>query len=880
MIVWDIAFGNEKRQLGMSFFHFYFDNKSNWYKDMKYILMNSKTQWLLLFVMFLCMPIGTAFAAKTQATYYVSPSGNDSNPGTEIEPFRTVTKARNVVRTLNGSMTGDIVVYLRGGTYPLTNTISFGSSDGGSNGYYVRYVNYSGETPLLTGGQPITGWSVCDQAKNIWCASGVSSRFRQLYVNGTKAVRARFPNVGTNGSANFYRLTKVDTTGRALDVASSYVSNWNNFTKVEMHLMIAWADATLRLASYTTSGTTSKLKIQDPEGTMLFNRPYPMLGVTFGDKTKQQCFYFENAYEFLDQAGEWYLDESSDIVYYMPRAGETMGTATVVAPILENLVTVTGSSTSQKVGYLSFQGLIFAHSSFMRPSKTGFLDLQAGQFNVAAPGGNKYMLWRPAAGITVTNAHHIRFERNVFAQMGGSGLDFISGTNDDMIIGNVFSDIGATGITVGKFAQDSTTEIHIAYNPSDTNEICTRDTIKNNFVTKVTTENQGAVGIGAGYPRYIDIEHNEVSYTNYSGISVGFGWTKNANAMTGNKINWNNIHHVSQLLADAGSIYTLSNQGSGSEIQYNYMHDISASQWADYWINGIYLDEGSSGFDVSHNVFVSAPSGVACNSCGTYTSSDNAGTSATTIANAGIESAYTDIKNYLPIPLPDFSEAIPQAPYKALSIPGLIQMEDYDEGGAGVAYYDSDSENSGGAYRADDGVDIDTADASGTYALGWLIAGEWTEYTVEVTSAGIQPFQARVASGGDGGSFHLELDGKAITSTVTVPNTSDWSIYQTVSGETESLSVGMHILRFAVDGSYFNIDRIHFGDSTLSILPVQNLKQQGIEKYRIFNIYGKYMGSVVANSPQECLSVIRNSYPMGIYVTRSNKGIQKITVTP
>jgi hypothetical protein len=544
-------------------------------------------------------------------------------------------------------------------------------------------------------------------------------------------------------------------------------------------------------------------------------------------------------------------------------------------------MTITGTSTSQKVGYLSFQGLVFAHSTFMRPSNTGLLDLQAGQFNVAAPGGNKYMLWRPAAGVTVTNAHHIRFERNVFAQMAGTGLDFISGTRDDMIIGNVFTDLGATGITVGKFAQDSLTEIHIAYNPTDTNEICNRDTIKNNFVTKVTTEIQGAVGIGAGYPRNILIEHNEVSYTNYSGISVGFGWTKSANAMTGNKINWNNIHHVSQLLADAGSIYTLSNQGSGSQIQYNYMHNISASTWADYWINGIYLDEGSSGFDVSHNVFVSAPSGVACNSCGTYTSSDNTGTSATTIANAGIESAYTDIKNYLPIPLPDFSEAIPQTSYKSASIPGTLQMEDYDEGGAGVAYYDSETGNSGNAYREDD-VDIDTTDGGASYVLGWLIAGEWTEYTVEVTSAGKQPFQARVASGGDGGSFHLELDGKAITSTVTVLNTGSWTTYQTIDGETDSLSAGTHVLRFAVDGSYFNIDWIHFGDSSSSIHPSRNLKSVGTQTYRIFNVHGKYLGMVTANSSHECSSLIRNSYPAGIYVIRSKSGnaIQKIAVTP
>jgi len=606
--------------------------------------------------------------ASTQATYYVSPKGDDANPGTEARPLRTIAKARDVVRGLNATMTGDIVVTLRGGTYPLTQPLQFTPADGGRNGAYVRYVAYPGETPLLIGGAPISGWVLHDQTRNIWKATGVSTRFRQIYVNGSKAIRARLPNLGAGGSHNFYRLTKVDTTGRALNVASSTVSNWKNLDKVEMHLMIAWADATLRLASATNMGSYTKLKIQAPEGTMLFNRPYPMLGVTFGDKTKQQAFYFENAYEFLDQPGEWYLDESANTLYYMPRTGETMATAHVVVPLLENLITIAGPSTSQTVGYMAFQGLAFAHTTFMRPSRAGLLDLQAGQFNTAAPGGNKYMLWRPNAGVTVTNAHHIRFERNVFAQMAASGIDFVSGTHDDAIVGNVFTDLGGTGITVGKFAQDTLTEIHIPYNPADKNEISTRDTVRDNLVTRVTTELQGAIGIAAGYPREIAIEHNEVSYTNYSGISVGFGWTKTANAMTGNRINWNDIHHVSQLLADAGNIYTLSNQGSGSQIQYNHMHDISASPWADYWINGIYLDEGSSGFDVSHNVFARAPTGIACNSCGSYTASDNTGSLASTIANAGISAPYADIKNRTTIPLAEFP-AVPTSIGQAHSVP-------------------------------------------------------------------------------------------------------------------------------------------------------------------------------------------------------------------
>jgi len=227
------------------------------------------------------------------------------------------------------------------------------------------------------------------------------------------------------------------------------------------------------------------------------------------------------------------------------------------------------------------------------------------------------------------------------------------------------------------------------------------------------------------------------------------------------------------------------------------------------------------------------------------------------------------------------SSSVPQTAYSSATIPGTVQMENYDNGGENVAYYDSESGNSGNVYREDD-VDIDTADAGASYVLGWLVAGEWTEYTVEVTSAGIQPFQARVASGGDAGSFHLELDGKAITSTVIVPNTGSWTTYQTVEGETESFSAGTHVLRFVVDGSYFNMDWIHFGTAFASIHLAGSLVRTENVVYRIFDIHGTYRGRVTASSSLECSSTIRRSYPAGIYVVRAmnGNGVQKIAVVP
>jgi hypothetical protein len=590
--------------------------------------------------------------------YYVSPSGNDCNPGTLALPFQTLTKAQIAVRTSNGSMTSDVVVTLRGGTYPLSATLSFGPADSGTNGFDVRYVNYQGETPLLTGGQPIAGWTLYDSTRNIWQTTGVTSPFRQLYVNGTKAIRARSPNLATGGAPNFYRFAGVDRAAHTIQVATSYVSNWNNLTKVEMHLMASWSDQVLRLASYTTSGNTASLKFQTPEDSIMFVRSFPLFGITASGKG--QAFYLENALEFLDQPGEWYLDESTHVLYYEPRAGENMTTATVTAPMVQTLVSVMGTdATTSPAHHLRFQGLTFAHSTYLLPSNSGFLDNQAGQYNVIPTQGNTQYVARPAAAVLVANANNIWFQGDVFGQMAATGLDFNYGTHDDSILGNVFTDIGGSAISVGKFTASAATEMHVPYNPTDASEICTNDTVKDNYVTNVTTEIQGACGIVAGYPRTIDIEHNEVSYVNYTGISVGFGWTPAVNAMSNNRINYNDVHNVANVLADGGAIYTLSNQNPASQMEFNYLHDFKTSTWADYDDHTIYLDQDSSGYTVSNNVQVNCPQcpKLFLNSAGTNTISNNSGTLASTISGAGLEAAYVSIKSNLTIPVPTFPAA-------------------------------------------------------------------------------------------------------------------------------------------------------------------------------------------------------------------------------
>ena len=850
-----------------------------------------------------CLVGGLGFAQE-QATFYVAPSGSDSNPGTEAAPFKTITKAQKAVREINGTMTGDIVVYLREGTYQLNSTVNFDERDGGKDGHYVRYKAYKGENPLITGGMPITGWAIHDEANGIWKAEGVEGNFRQLYVNGKKAVRACFPNAiaanekGEGGfDHDFVRLTKVDSSGRAFDVSADYIKNIKNIENVEIHLMIAWAESILRLEKAEVNGGTAKLIPKDPERTKLFHRAYPMLGTAFqSNPPKQQVFYLENSYDLLDAAGEWYLDEKEHVLYYKPRSGESMATANVVAPRFNTLFNVLGKDTKNKVGYMSFEGLIFAHSNYTRPSEEGFLDLQAANFNVdvlADPGrgnweklnSNKFLLWRPDAGFRVENAHHMLVKNCTFTQMAATGLDFVSGTNDDVIEGNVFYEIGAAGIMLGKFYQDSTTEIHIAYNPSDKEEISTRDTIRNNLITNVTNEHQGAVAIGAGYPRYVVIENNEISYTYYSGISVGFGWTTSQTAMTNNHINKNNIHHISRLLCDSGPIYTLSNQGTGSEIKENYLHDYSASKWSDYWVLPIYLDEGSSGFTVENNSYKNAPSGVGRNMPGQFTERNNGGYIESVAAAAGLQGEFKNLADKISnIPLADFSNPVPQAPFKnAFVFPTLVQVEDYDEGGQGISFSDKDIANQGNVYR-EDGVDVvglECSDSAATkdckgYAIGFTQAGEWTEYSVNVPADGKYIVKANVASAFETSSFMLLVDNNAVTDTIAVPKTdTTWKVYEEIDVGTVELKQGEHVVRLLITGDYLNIDWIQFADSANQVLPPSllaekmQLKVDPVTACDVFGLTGKYLGRVELRGESVRNALAREGFARGTYLVRS-----------
>jgi len=157
-----------------------------------------------------------------------------------------------------------------------------------------------------------------------------------------------------------------------------------------------------------------------------------------------------------------------------------------------------------------------------------------------------------------------------------------------------------------------------------------------------------------------------------------------------------------------------------------------------------------------------------------------------------------------------------QSPYggSPANIPGTMQAENYDLGGQAIAFNDVTTANEGAAYRTD-AVDIEAVNTGG-FNVGWTAAGEWLEYTVNVT-AGTYKIDARLAATATGKSFRIEMDGATIA-TFSVPNTTGWQTWQTVTINNVALTAGQKVMRIYCITDGFNIDNLVF--SSVSNPPV------------------------------------------------------------
>ncbi|MDQ1021464.1 right-handed parallel beta-helix repeat-containing protein [Streptomyces afghaniensis] len=561
---------------------------------------------------------GPASAATT--TLHVAPDGT----GTACSATHpcSLTGAKTRVRALNDAMTGDLDVMLAGGTYRLTRPLTFTSADSGTHGHTVTWKAAPGARPILTGAQRATGWTRHDAAKNIWKADvGTGFDTRQLYVDGIQATRAR-------STINRSDLTPT-TSGYTFTSSSlNYLNSLAHPGRTEIHGVNSFTDRYSPVSGISNGTITMEQPSWDNN--------------TFGYDTLTQPFHagafsIENAYEFLDAEGEWYLDDNTGTLYYKPRSGQDMSTADVEVPKLQSLIRV-GGTYSSPATHIAFSGLQFSGTSWLGPNGHGYANQQTGAYisgtwdrpadalTSCQVGCKLFEATRPhwhqmPSAVQVSAADHITFTGNRFTQLGQNALGIGNdanahatgvglGTDTVTALGNSFDQNAGGGIAAGGIQAD-------AHHPGDTRMTNRNLTLSNNLIHDVSLDYRDMSAILATYVNGATIAHNEVYNLPYSGINLGYGWGANdaggsrdyldrglynyqpvyqtATTAANNHVTDNYIHDVMQQMTDGACMYTLS-ASPGSTLERNYCRN------SNRWI-GIYHDEGSRNFTDTNNVF-------------------------------------------------------------------------------------------------------------------------------------------------------------------------------------------------------------------------------------------------------------------------------------
>ncbi len=473
----------------------------------------------------------------------------------------------------------------------------------------------SGKTVVISGGLSITGWK--RQGKllvaDVPLFNGRPIDFRQLWIDGKKAVRARSVPVSLpDGSDPFEQMPRIltyDKKSHVLWIPKKAAEKILKAPFAEMVLHEMWCTSNLRIKSLTPQGDSIAVRFHDPEAKLQFEHPWP--SPMTPNTGHPSPFYLTNAKELLDEPGEWYHDILEHKVYYMPRQGETIKES--IVPVLETVVEFIGSA-EHPVRNITMKSITFSHTTWMRPSEKGHVPLQAGMYLVEAyklrpsidrPNNHKLdnqgWLGRADAAVELSHTENINFDNCRFEHLGGSGLDYVIGCKSGTVTNCIFTDIAMNGYVCGSFSPEGL-ETHLPYQPTDFREVCTNQTVEQSEFYNVTNEDWGCVAICAGYVSDMTIEHNTIHDVSYTGISLGWGWNRDLVCMKDNKVRANLIYNYAQHMYDCAGIYTLGNQ-PGTVISENVVRNIATPSYVhdpNHWFY-LYTDEGSSNITMRDN---------------------------------------------------------------------------------------------------------------------------------------------------------------------------------------------------------------------------------------------------------------------------------------
>jgi len=532
--------------------------------------------------------------ASGPQAFYVSPSGSDSSGDGSIgNPWQTVAKARDYLDA-NVYQTGEITVYLRGGRYELANTLAFGTANSGANGHYITYQAYPGETPTISGGKRVTGWTQVP-GQPYWVASvptnaGFADYFRQLYVNGVRAERARSDWISPAG----YLLDPLNTnTCNGMRFATnSGLKAYSNLSDLRLLHIVNFKVDEFPVTGLTTNATSGLVQVS-------LQQPYCQARYSYsgGPPTNYTWratdpWMVVNAFEELDEPGEWYLNRATQQVYYYPYSYENMNTAVVYAPVVETLVSLNGDSRSNKVQNLRFQGITFEHGNWFFPRDYYIGGCQAELlFNAAPTNGSIGYNYAVPGEIMLLNTLGIQFLGNTIQHQGSCGIQTYDGARNTLVQGNIFYDLTGASVLGGNWG--------------DISELCTNTVIADNVIRDIGMDFMAATLVDDLAHNGFQVVHNDMADSQYMGFhernTVVLLPTGQGNIVVASNRIALVMGGARYGVCDGGSIYSFG-VFPNSVVVANDIYDLNQPSAITGPVRGLYQDEYSYGWTWSSNV--------------------------------------------------------------------------------------------------------------------------------------------------------------------------------------------------------------------------------------------------------------------------------------
>ena len=525
--------------------------------------------------------------------FFLAPDGHDGSTGSSADPLRTVAGVLRQIRDLDiqGLRTAPVYVYLHGGEYSLEEPIRIGPELKAP----VTFLACEGELPIISGGRKITGfeqewingqevWTtvIPDVARGKWY-------FRELFVNGMRRPRTRLPKTG------LYTMEDVPVVDQQKSCWDQLFNGSNQFVFREGDLaafhQIQDVDV---VAHHFWVDERMPIESVDLEARLVTSSVRSVFVLKNDNDRSFAHYYLENVYESLTDPGEWYLDRPTGKLHYIPFPDETLESAGIVAPYLNQFLLLEGRPEEGKsVENIAFDGITFEYADWYhtKPNATQSREYfyVAGLAKVTEPCASaaQAAIHVPGA-ISLRGARNCSFENCVVRHVGFYGIELRDGCFGNQISGNVIHDLGAGGIRVG--GRDDRTLPNLMTGSNQ---------ISNNHVHHGGEVFRSGVGILLTHTNRNQVRHNEIHDLFYTGISSGWVWGFGDNVSSENLFENNHIHDLGKgLISDMGGIYLLGVQ-PGTVIRGNYIHNIESRNYGGW---GIYLDEGSAFVVVENNL--------------------------------------------------------------------------------------------------------------------------------------------------------------------------------------------------------------------------------------------------------------------------------------